>query len=319
MKRVLFAVVAAISALAPCSVAAQERGANAPLSARNVAPTERLRVLWVAAHPDDEDTQLLTWLSRSGRAEAAYLSLTRGDGGQNLIGNELGEQLGIIRTEELLAARRVDGARQYFTRAYDFGFSKSATETYKHWPKDSLLADVVTVVRAFRPHIIMTTFSGTPSDGHGQHQVSAFLAKEAYDSAAADTVRFPARTFGAAWTPLKFYRHARFARSDTTIRVNVGEYNAKLGKSYAEIAAESRSQHKSQGFGTLVRKGVVWDVLRREATRVNANTAPKNGRSIFDGLESVVRTAAATVDERLAEPNVAVEAVSDRRVVATGR
>jgi len=277
-----------------------------------------MRVLWIAAHPDDEDTQLLTWLSRSGRAEAAYLSLTRGDGGQNLIGNELGEQLGIIRTEELLAARRVDGAHQYFTRAYDFGFSKTAAETYSHWPKDSLLADVVTVVRAFRPHIIMTTFAGMPSDGHGQHQVSAFLAKEAYDSAAADTVRFPTRRFGAPWTPLKFYRLARFSPEGTTIRVNVGEYNAKLGKSYAEIAAESRSQHKSQGFGTLVRKGVVWDLLRRDATRVNAGTAPKDERSIFDGLENIARLASDRVDERLAEPNVAVEAVSDRRAVAVG-
>ncbi|MEO7501704.1 MAG: PIG-L family deacetylase, partial [Gemmatimonadaceae bacterium] len=117
MKRVLFTVVAAMSVLVPCRLVAQTRGTAQP---------EKLRVLWIAAHPDDEDTQLLTWLSRSGRADAAYLSLTRGDGGQNLIGNELGEQLGIIRTEELLAARRVDGAHQYFTRAYDFGFSKTA-------------------------------------------------------------------------------------------------------------------------------------------------------------------------------------------------
>lgn len=309
MKRVLFAVVAAMSVLAPCCLVAQGRATAQP---------EKLRVLWIAAHPDDEDTQLLTWLSRSGRADAAYLSLTRGDGGQNLIGNELGEQLGIIRTEELLAARRVDGAHQYFTRAYDFGFSKTAAETYTHWPKDSLLADVVTVVRAFRPHIIMTTFSGLPSDGHGQHQVSAFLAKEAYDSAAADTVRFPARRYGAPWTPLKFYRFARFSPDGTTLRVNVGEYNAKLGKSYAEIAAESRSQHKSQGFGTLVRRGVVWDLLRRDATRVNETTAPKDEKTIFDGLENVVRSGAQAPDERLAEPNVATEAVSDRRVVAAG-
>lgn len=309
MKRVLFAVVAAMSVLAPCCLVAQGRVTAQP---------EKLRVLWIAAHPDDEDTQLLTWLSRSGRADAAYLSLTRGDGGQNLIGNELGEQLGIIRTEELLAARRVDGAHQYFTRAYDFGFSKTAAETYTHWPKDSLLADVVTVVRAFKPHIIMTTFSGLPSDGHGQHQVSAFLAKEAYDSAAADTVRFPTRRYGAAWTPLKFYRFARFSPDGTTLRVNVGEYNAKLGKSYAEIAAESRSQHKSQGFGTLVRRGVVWDLLRRDATRVNESTAPKDEKSIFDGLENIVGTGAQLADERLAEPNVATEAVSDRRVVAAG-
>jgi LmbE family N-acetylglucosaminyl deacetylase len=302
MKRALFALVAAMTIVAPCRLVAQER----------------MRVLWIAAHPDDEDTQMITWLSRGGRAETAYLSLNRGDGGQNLIGNELGEQLGIIRTEELLAARRVDGAHQYFTRAYDFGFSKTAAETYSHWPKDSLLGDVVTVIRAFRPHIIMTTFSGTPSDGHGHHQVSALLAKEAYDSAAADTVHFPTRTFGAPWTPLKFYRFARFSPEGTTIRVNVGEFNAKLGKSYAEIAAESRSQHKSQGFGTLVRKGVVWDLLRRDATRVNPGTAPKDERSIFDGLENIARLTTGAVDERLAEPNVAVEAVSDRRVVAVG-
>ena len=159
MKRVLFVVVAAMSVIAPCRLAAQR--------ASRKRHWKSLRVLWIAAHPDDEDTQPLTWLSRSGRADAAYLSLTRGDGGQNLIGNELGEPLGVIRTEELLAARRVDGAHQYFTRAYDFGFSKTAAETYTHWPKDSLLADVVTVVRAFRPHIIMTTFSGLPRTGTG--------------------------------------------------------------------------------------------------------------------------------------------------------
>ncbi|HLE56798.1 MAG TPA: PIG-L family deacetylase [Rhodothermia bacterium] len=318
MKRALLVLMPAIiTVAAPCLVA-QAQGAPAQTSARNGAPLERMRVLWIAAHPDDEDTQMITWLSRGGRAETAYLALNRGDGGQNLIGNELGEQLGIIRTEELLAARRVDGAHQYFTRAYDFGFSKTAAETYSHWPKDSLLADVVTVIRVFRPHIIMTTFSGTPRDGHGHHQVSALLAKEAYDSAAADTVRFPTRTFGGPWTPLKFYRFARFSPEGTTIRVNVGEYNAKLGKSYAEIAAESRSQHKSQGFGTLVRKGVVWDLLRRDATRVNADTAPKDEPSIFDGLENIARLAPEPTDERLAEPNVAVEAVSDRRVVAVG-
>src|SRR5687767_7735585 len=142
-----------------------------------------MRVLVIAAHPDDEDTQLITWLARGRHVETAYLSLTRGDGGQNLIGNELGEALGAIRTEELLAARRLDGGHQYFTRAYDFGFSKSAEETLRHWPKDSLLADVATVVRAFRPHVVVAVFSGTPRDGHGHHQVSGILAREAYDVA----------------------------------------------------------------------------------------------------------------------------------------
>ena len=307
MKRVLYAFVAAVIFSAPCSLIAQG------------TPADRLRVLWIAAHPDDEDTQLITWLSRSGRAETAYLSLNRGDGGQNLIGNELGEQLGIIRTEELLAARRIDGAHQYFTRAYDFGFSKTAAETLTHWPKDSILGDMVTVIRAFRPHVMMTTFSGTPLDGHGHHQVSAILAKEAYETAAMDTVRFPERVYGKAWTPLKFYRASRFSpEGTTTIRVNVGEYNPALGKSYAEIASESRSQHESQGFGTLQRKGPVWDMLRREASRVNASTPASSEHSIFDGLENVVSQASQTVDPNLTAPNVAVEAVADRQLVALG-
>lgn len=318
MKRALFALAAAMTIAAPRSLFPQERGVVVNGAASIPASPDRMRVLWIAAHPDDEDTQLITWLSRGGRAETAYLALNRGDGGQNLIGNELGEQLGIIRTEELLAARRVDGAHQYFTRAYDFGFSKTADETYAHWPKDSLLADVVTVIRAFRPHIIMTTFSGTPRDGHGHHQVSALLAKEAYETAAADTVRFPPRTYGAPWTPLKFYRSAFFSPGEGTLRINVGEYNPKLGKSYQEIAAESRSQHKSQGFGTLQRKGVVWDMVRRDASRVNASTPAKEEKSIFDGLENLVKPAAENVDSIITEPNVALEAIADRRMVAIG-
>ena len=154
MKRVVLAIVGSMILAAPAGLRAQAQ------------PDER-RVLVIGAHPDDEDNQIIAWLDRGGNARTAYLSLTRGDGGQNLIGNELGEALGVIRTQELLAARRVDGADQYFTRAYDFGFSKSAEETYRHWPKDSLLNDVVKVVRAFRPQIIIAIFSGTPRDGHG--------------------------------------------------------------------------------------------------------------------------------------------------------
>lgn len=278
---------------------------------------ERMRVLWIAAHPDDEDTQLIAWLARGRRVETAYLSLTRGDGGQNLIGNELGEALGVIRTEELLAARRIDGAHQYFARGYDFGFSKTADETRKHWPQDSLLNDVVTVIRAFRPHIVITTFSGTPRDGHGQHQISAIVARQAYNLAA-DTVRFPVRTFGAPWTPLKFYRLARFSPQDRTIAINVGEYDPYLGMSYQEIAADSRSQHKSQGEGTLRRKGVVWDYLTREDSRVPA-PAPKDETSIFAGLDT---TKLLVQDGRVTPPQlpspIAVEAVADRRALAVG-
>ena len=281
------------------------------------AAPERMRVLWIAAHPDDEDTQLIAWLARGRRVETAYLSLTRGDGGQNLIGNELGEALGVIRTEELLAARRIDGAHQYFARAYDFGFSKTADETRKHWPQDSLLNDVVTVMRAFKPHIVITTFSGTPRDGHGHHQVSAIMARQAYDMAA-DTVRFPVKSFGAVWIPQKFYRLARFSPQDRTIAINVGEFDPYLGVSYQEIAADSRSQHKSQGQGTLRRKGVVWDYLMREDSRIPAPPA-KEEKSIFAGFDT---TRILVQDGRVTPPELppalALEAVADRQVIALG-
>ncbi|HJQ52455.1 MAG TPA: PIG-L family deacetylase [Gemmatimonadaceae bacterium] len=319
MKRAAsFAALTAVAALALAPLDARAQGiypSTASVVVQN-AP-ERMRVLWIAAHPDDEDTQLIAWLARGRRVETAYLSLTRGDGGQNLIGNELGEALGVIRTEELLAARRIDGAHQYFARGYDFGFSKTADETRKHWPQDSLLNDVVTVMRAFRPHIVITTFSGTPRDGHGQHQISAIVARQAYNLAA-DTVRFPVRTFGAPWTPLKFYRLARFSPQDRTIAINVGEYDPYLGMSYQEIAADSRSQHKSQGEGTLRRKGVVWDYLTREDSRVPA-PAPKDETSIFAGLDT---TRLLVQDGRVTPPQlpspIAVEAVADRRALAVG-
>jgi len=278
---------------------------------------ERMRVLWIAAHPDDEDTQLIAWLARGRRVETAYLSLTRGDGGQNLIGNELGEALGVIRTEELLAARRIDGAHQYFARGYDFGFSKTADETRKHWPQDSLLNDVMTVMRAFRPHIVITTFSGTPRDGHGHHQISAIVARDAYNLAA-DTLRFPVKGFGKPWTPLKFYRLALFSPQDRTLAVNVGEYDPYLGLSYQEIAADSRSQHKSQGQGTLRRKGVVWDYLTRVDSRVPAPPANEE-KSIFAGLDT---TKLVVLDGGVTPPDptppIALEAVAARPVVALG-
>lgn len=246
------------------------------------------RVLVIGAHPDDEDTQLITWLARGRQVETAYLSLTRGDGGQNLIGNELGEALGAIRTEELLAARRIDGGHQYFTRAFDFGFSKSAAETYKHWPKDSILRDVVSVIRDFRPHVIVAVFSGTPRDGHGHHQVSGLLAREAFD-VAGDSVRMPAsETRGRApWTPLKFYRSTRFRdAAEATYRFDVGEYSPLRGESYAEMAAQSRSQHKSQAFGSLRRKGVMMDGVRLEASRVGMPPAGTMEHSLFDGIDT---------------------------------
>jgi len=231
-------VAVATMLLASPPARAQDRGApQLDQLIRGLAVTAR--VLVIGAHPDDEDTQAIAYLARARRVETAYLSLTRGDGGQNLIGNELGEGLGAIRTEELLAARRIDGGRQYFTRAYDFGFSKNAEETAKHWPRDSILGDVVTVIRAFRPHVIYSIWSGTRADGHGHHEMSGIVAREAFD-AALDTVRFPVQRFGDPWTPLKFYRRG------PGVALNVNEYDPILGRTYADIATETRSQHRSQ-------------------------------------------------------------------------
>ena len=239
----------------------------------------------IGAHPDDEDTNLIAWLSRGRFVETAYLSLTRGDGGQNVIGNELGEALGVIRSEELLAARRVDGAQQYFTRAYDFGFSRDTIDTYMHWPRDTIVGDIVRVVRAFRPHVIIGVFSGTPRDGHGHHQVSGLLAREAYD-ASGDTTRFPISLYGPRWQAAKFYRALRGTAQGSTVGIDVGEFSPLRGESYGEIAGRSRSQHKSQGFGALERKGPIMNYLRREAARV---TAPSAERSLFDGMDTTWR------------------------------
>lgn len=286
----LYAAVA-LALLAPRPCIAQERGATALGDALASLPVS-VRVLVIGAHPDDEDTRLITWLGKGRHAQVAYLSLTRGDGGQNLIGNELGEALGVIRTEELLAARRIDGAQQYFARAYDFGFSKSAAETFRHWPHDTLLTDVVTVMRAFRPQIVISVFSGTPRDGHGHHQVAGILAREAYD-AAGDGARFPASATGGLppWTPLKFYRTTSYWQgAGATFHYDAGEYSPLLGRSYAEIAGQSRSQHLSQGFGALQRKGYIAGSVRREDNRTaSAPKDPNAERSIFDGIDTTYR------------------------------
>jgi LmbE family N-acetylglucosaminyl deacetylase len=303
------AVVCALL-LAPRTARAQERGAAATDQLVRGA-TVSSRVLMIAAHPDDEDTQLIAYLARGKRVETAYLSLTRGDGGQNLIGNDLGEGLGAIRTEELLAARRLDGGHQYFARAFDFGFSKSAEETYKHWDHDSLLADVVTVIRSFRPHVVVSVWSGTPADGHGHHTVAGLLSREAYD-AAADTVRFPERKYGHAWAPQKFYRVARGNRVPGAVGMNVGEYDPVLGRSYGEIAAESRAQHRSQGFGGIqLRKGAQMDYVVRQGSRVNESTPPGDEKTIFDGIDTTFARLAAEAPAAAREPLTAAQVLLD--------
>jgi LmbE family N-acetylglucosaminyl deacetylase len=230
------------------------------------------RVLMIAAHPDDENTNLLTYAARGLGARAAYLSLSRGEGGQNLIGPELGVGLGLIRTEELLAARALDGAEQYFTRAYDFGFSKSGDEAFRLWPRDSVLADVVEVIRRFRPQVIVSVFWGTPRDGHGQHQVAGAVAHEAFRMLS-----------DSSWGPVKLYRGARDPES-ATLTIPVGVLDPVAGRSYAQIAAASRSRHQSQDFGALQRPGPA-------ATRLTLVTrrAPGADSALFAGVDTMPR------------------------------
>ena len=217
-------------------------------------------VLYVAAHPDDENTRLLAYLANEKKFRTGYLSLTRGDGGQNLIGDDQGIDLGLIRTQELLSARRIDGAEQFFTRAFDFGYSKNPEEAMRIWGHDKILADVVWVIRKFKPDVIITRFPTTGEGGHGHHTASAILAVEAFD-AAADVTKFPEQLkYVSVWQAKRLlWNTFNFGGNNTTredqFKIDCGVYNPVLGKSYGEIAAESRSRHKSQGFGVPAQRG----------------------------------------------------------------
>jgi LmbE family N-acetylglucosaminyl deacetylase len=219
-------------------------------------------VLYVAAHPDDENTAVLAALAKGRKLRTAYLSLTRGGGGQNLIGPELDDALAAIRTQELLAARRVDGAEQLFTRAVDFGYSKTPEETLRFWGREEILADVVRAIRNFQPDVILTRFPTDGRGGHGHHTASAILAVEAF-SAAADPSRFPEqlgqgrlRPWQAKRILFNFFRFQDGAAAPAnTVPFDVGAYDPLLGRSYAELAAEGRSQHRSQGFGVIAPRG----------------------------------------------------------------
>ncbi len=242
-------------------------------------------VLYIAAHPDDENTAVLATLSKGRNLRTAYLAVTRGGGGQNLIGPELGDGLAAIRTQELLAARRIDGAEQFFTSAVDFGFSKTAEESLRIWNHDTVLADVVRTIRTLQPDVILTRFPPDERAGHGHHTASAMLAIEAF-KAAADPTRFPEQLKAGLqpWQATRLlWNHFRFSDdapkpATGSLTLDVGAFDPLLGKSYGELAAESRSQHRSQGFGVLAQRGA-----REESFELLAGRPAR--LDLFEGID----------------------------------
>ncbi|MEM7655639.1 MAG: PIG-L family deacetylase [Bacteroidota bacterium] len=272
--------------------------AQAPLPAQSAAQIQHSlkklqvtgSVLYLAAHPDDENTRLIAYLAQGKGYRTGYLSLTRGDGGQNLIGTEKGPQLGMLRTQELLAARRIDGAEQMFSRAYDFGYSKTPEETLEIWDREKVLSDVVWAIRKFRPDVIITRFA-TPEKGgggHGHHTSSAILAHEAF-SLANDPNAFPDQLqYVQPWQPKRllwnnYWVFRRYEPSEEELRniitVDIGEYDPLLGKSYGEIASEARSMHRCQAFGTSLLRGSQIEYLELELGE------PVQG-GLFDGIDA---------------------------------
>ncbi|HXJ19308.1 MAG TPA: PIG-L family deacetylase [Polyangia bacterium] len=249
-------------------------------------------VLYIAAHPDDENTALLAYLANGLHVRTAYLSVTRGDGGQNLIGSEQGPALGLIRTQELLAARRLDGAEQFFTRARDFGYSKSPGETLRIWGKDAVLADMVQVIRRFRPDVIITRFSPLPSDTHGHHTASAMLAVEAF-RAAADP-RFHPEQLSSTVTPWQarrlYWNRSSWNLKPTDdlaghVKIDVDAYDPLLGLSYGELAADSRSMHKSQGFGVPRSRAPIIEYFKLLADDGSPAAHDRAAAGLFEGID----------------------------------
>lgn len=249
--------------------------------------------LYIAAHPDDENTRLISYLANNVKARTGYLSLTRGDGGQNLIGPEIRELLGLIRTQELLAARGIDGGEQLFTRANDFGYSKHPTETLEFWEKDKVLSDVVWAIRTFKPDVIINRFNHrTPGTTHGHHTTSAMLSMEAFDLAANKT-KYPEQfEHTQPWQPQRlFFNTGRFfyenqvefekATAGKLSSVDVGVYYPLKGLSNNEVASMASSQHLCQGFGRVTTRG-----SQREYVEFLKGTKPKDPNDVFSGINT---------------------------------
>jgi len=239
------------------------------------------RVLIIGAHPDDDDPRLIAWLARGHNVETAYLSLTRGEAGENFAGIESGVSLGAMRTAESMAARRVDGGISFFGRAFDFGIAKNAPLAFKRWPAGQLVTDALQTIRSFRPQVIIVAYTDSVSDGNGLHAAASVVARSAFE-AAGDSIHFPAQVFGAPWKPLKLYHFGNGISIDAT------DYDAILGKTYAELGIESRAQHRSQGLIDLTapkRKSELYIRLAPVQTKPGT-PAPSEEKSIFDGVDT---------------------------------
>jgi LmbE family N-acetylglucosaminyl deacetylase len=273
------------------------------------------RLLVVGAHPDDEDTQLLTLVARGRGGEAAYLSLSRGEGGQNLIGPELGVELGILRSRELLAARSIDGGRQFFTRAYDFGYTRSLEETFARWPREVLLEDVVRVVRRFKPQVVVSVFRGTPHPNHGQHQAAGVMAHEGY-RAAGDPAAVPQLLAEGLppWRPQALYRSTGFDREATTLTLETGVIDWLTGRSIFQLAMASRSEHRSQDMGRLLDLGA-----RQARVAWVEGGEGAAAKDLFAGVDTRLQGIAAGIADAARRERVAAHLEAAEEAAASAR
>jgi LmbE family N-acetylglucosaminyl deacetylase len=307
-RRLFYSIASALAMLGVMSqhARAQRQGAerlHELIQGLTVTP----RVLVIGVHPDDDDPSLIAWLARGRHVETGYLSLTRGEGGQNFLGGSSGVPLGATRVNESVAARRVDGGVSFFTRAYDFGNARNANDVWKQWDRDTLLTDVLMVIRSFRPHVVVAVFREDFKDGSGQHEVLGGIAREAFD-AAGDTLRCAANRCGAPWTPSALFRHG------DGLTVDAGEYNRVLGRTYVDLAIESRSQHRSQGLGELFddsKRPAAIVRLRRVASREAAEAALASETSLFAGVDTSFARLAAGAPPPVAAALAAFAATAD--------
>ncbi|MEP7011206.1 MAG: PIG-L family deacetylase [Acidobacteriota bacterium] len=331
LGRLAPAALVALAVLLPGQAAAQPPSSISPLESASTGGYAALdralarlsvheRVLVIAAHPDDEDTSLLTLIARGFGGESAYLALSRGEGGQNLIGPELGIGLGLIRSRELLAARRVDGARQFFTRAFDFGYTRSIDETFRFWPKDAMLEDAVRVIRRFRPQVIVSIFPGVPHPNHGQHQVAGWTAYQAYQAAGDPSFAGLAGEDLAPWKPTTLYRSTWFEDKDATVKLSIAPIDPVTGKSILQLAAASRSQHRSQDMGRTQDLGP-----RETSVSWVDGGAGKEGPGLFAGVDTRLAAIASGLPQaearRIEEKLAAVQATAEqlRRTLSPSR